>query len=561
MTLTLYDEFAGWGGSSQGSTAVPGVELALAANHAPIAIEVHNLNFPDADHYLGDVTKADITRFPRADLFWASPACPPFSNARGEKQFFDAATQAALFDDPEESPEDRAKRLDLVKRRALMEEVPRYLRAMADRGKPVVAGVVENVPQARRWDEHDRFRREIEAIGPYRTRLIALNAMHAQSVRTRRARDRYFLAYWLVTLGRDPDWDKWLRPKAWCPTCDMVVDAVQVFKEPGVDMGGYGVTNGQYVYWCPAATCRNRPIEPGVMPAASAIDWTLPPGDRIGERARPLKPATLARIEAGLRKFSGIPVLAPAGGTWRGEAYPVDEPMPSRTTRETDGLAVPPMLVPTEKRAGVATARRADDPFRTQTARLELALVQDPFWVLLRGGGNRGDGGAYGMDEPWTTFSAAGQHHAVIHPPAMVMRNNSSRGDGSEMSTPVDEPLRTLTTRGHQSLVSWDALMMPYYGTGVARPVTEPIGTLTTRDRYAVVQPTGVPAVEDCTFRMLAPLEIAAGMAFAADYKVTGTKREQVAGYGNAVCPPCAEVIMSALVEAITGEDVAACSA
>jgi hypothetical protein len=33
MTCTLYDEFAGFGGSSQGAAAVPGVELMLAANH------------------------------------------------------------------------------------------------------------------------------------------------------------------------------------------------------------------------------------------------------------------------------------------------------------------------------------------------------------------------------------------------------------------------------------------------------------------------------------------------------------------------------------------------
>ena len=31
--LSLYDEFAGWGGSSQGFAAVPGVELVMAANH------------------------------------------------------------------------------------------------------------------------------------------------------------------------------------------------------------------------------------------------------------------------------------------------------------------------------------------------------------------------------------------------------------------------------------------------------------------------------------------------------------------------------------------------
>jgi DNA (cytosine-5)-methyltransferase 1 len=56
------------------------------------------------------------------------------------------------------------------------------------------------------------------------------------------------MAFWLAELGRDPAWDKWLRPRAYCPGCDRTVDAVQVFKADGVDMGVYGARNGQYVY-------------------------------------------------------------------------------------------------------------------------------------------------------------------------------------------------------------------------------------------------------------------------------------------------------------------------
>jgi hypothetical protein len=33
MTYTLYEQFAGFGGSSEGGAAVPGVDLMLAANH------------------------------------------------------------------------------------------------------------------------------------------------------------------------------------------------------------------------------------------------------------------------------------------------------------------------------------------------------------------------------------------------------------------------------------------------------------------------------------------------------------------------------------------------
>lgn len=80
--LTGYDEFAGFGGTSQGMKAA-GIDLKLAANHAKIAVEVHALNYPDVDHYLGDVTKADLTIFPRVDIFGISPSCPAWSDARG----------------------------------------------------------------------------------------------------------------------------------------------------------------------------------------------------------------------------------------------------------------------------------------------------------------------------------------------------------------------------------------------------------------------------------------------------------------------------------------------
>ena len=113
--------------------------------------------------------------------------------------------------------------------------------------------------------------------------------------------------------------------------------------------------------------------------------------------------------------------------------------------------------------------------------------------------------------DPFDTFAAAGMHHA------MVTRHNTSRaGDGGEMSTPVHEVLRTLTTTGGQSLTTWEK-----------------------------------PKIEDCLFRMLEPHEIARGMAFPADYRILGNKREQVRQAGNAVCPPNARDLVSAVAESL----------
>src|SRR5690606_253999 len=127
-------------------------------------------------------------------------------------------------------------------------------------------------------------------------------------------------------------------------------------------------------------------------------------------------------------------------------------------------------------------------------------------------------------------------------------------------------PLRTLNATGKQSLLTWaDQLLVPYYGASEsARPAAAPVGALTARDRYGIAQPGGGDEAVDVDdllpevqFRMLEPHEIGAAMAFVADYKLTATsKRDKVRLYGNAVTPPVAELIVSALVEAITGDDL-----
>jgi DNA (cytosine-5)-methyltransferase 1 len=616
MTLRMVDFFCGAGGSSQGAATVPGVEVMAAANHWARALESHAANFPDTTHYQGDIRDLDMSVLPRGDLFWASPECPTWSQARGVQRDYDR--QPDLFGDtlPDEATE---------RSRALMWDVPRYLGAMKLRGEPVLAGVVENVADVRQWDRWREWVASIADLG-YRTKLIALNSMHARPRMTLLApqsRDRLYLAYWLKSLGRDPDWDKWLRPQAWCPSCGQYVTALQVFKRAGNDMGRY---RQQYLYRCPKVACRGQAVEPGALPAAAAIDWDHP-GQRIGDRDKPLSPKTLARIRAGFERYARPitlqtgcsdrgpgsrtypadapvatqtatatqalavpPVLVPAGGTWREEGQPVTDPMGTRTTRENDGIACPPFL--TVHRGGPDEIRIGDvgDPLQGVTASgNHFGLVAPPFITVLRN-----NSPATSVTDPLGTVTTMGAHHGLTTPPflvplrsgrprtiraesdplativadganhglvqpsgwvplAMLMRNNTSRaGDGGEMCTPVTEPARTMTTKGHQSLVTWADILVPYYGTGVARDVAGPVGTLTARDRYALV--SGAFDIEDALFRMLEPREIGRAMAFGGAYIVLGNKREKTRQFGNAVTPPVAEVIVSALVEAITGE-------
>ncbi|MEV6340975.1 DNA cytosine methyltransferase [Nocardia vinacea] len=515
MSLQSTVYFAGWGGDSLGWEQVPGIELRIAANHNPVAVAVHEMNFPGAEHLPpGDVEKIVLQDLPPTELFWASPACPAWTDAKGEKRYFDQSNQYTMFDEQLGIVEDPAA----ARSRALVEQIPRYLRSMAARGRPVLAGVMENVIQCRRWDDWNRWIGEIRELG-YETRLIALNSGHVlprTCLPVPQSRDRLYVAYWLKALGRQPDWDKWLRPKAWCAGCDRVVDALQAWKKPGVEMGRYGVRHGQYVYRCPSKACKFAIVEPITTPASVAIDWSLPPGARIADRDEPLADNTLERIRIGLEKFAGTPMLTPAGGTWRTDATSLTEPMPTRTTRETDALVVPPLVVQTSGRAAL-TATSSGQPLPTQTCRRELGVAIPPFIAELRGGGSKKS--ARGIDQPLATFAASGFHHGLVQPPAVH-------------------------------------LLVPYYRTGRAHPIAKPMGTLTTRDRFGLLGINREQLLGQCTFRMLEPSEIRAGMAFPATFKALGDKRTQARGYGNAVTPAAAEVIGCALVEAITGEDI-----
>lgn len=593
--LTVTDLFCGAGGSSSGAEQVPGVRVRMAANHWKLAVDTHAQNLPHADHDVADISQVDPRRYPTTDILWASPECTNHSQAKGKRV---SDRQPDLFG--QTLPDEAAERS-----RSTMWDVCRFVEAMKLRGHPYKAFLVENVVDVRQWMFFDAWAMALRSAG-YCLHFVYLNSMFAQGAGAPapQSRDRWYCVGHLEG-NRCPDLNRWTRPRAWCPQCDKTAPAIQSWKRPEAPWGRY---RQQYRYVCATKGCHIE-VYPGVLPAAVAIDWALA-GERISDRVRPLAPKTLARIEAGLRRYArpihleaagntyerpnsgyarawpadepfktmhtspskavacppfltpmrsgrprtigadeplativangsnhglvnGMPMLVPAGGTWNDAGTTVDQSMRTRTTRDTEAL-----VVPVEGREGVS-ARGADEPARTQTARLQDALV-----VPLRN-----NGVARPADEaPAPTVAAAGSHHAL------VMRNMTARGDQGQMSTPLSEPLRTILAEQRQSLIRWDRLLVPYYGTGTARRVDGPYGTVTTVDRNALVGPE--INVDDCTFRMLEPHEIQAAMAFLADYEVLGNKRERVRQLGNAVTPPAARDLIAAVVESITGDQI-----
>jgi DNA (cytosine-5)-methyltransferase 1 len=542
--LTVTDLFCGAGGSSSGLVAA-GFRVVMAANHWKMAIDSHQINHPTTDHDNADISQVEPSRFPTTDILWASPECTNHSVAKGIKR--QRAAQDQLPGMADKLPDAAA-----IRSRATMWDVPRFAEYHMYK-----AIIIENVVDAFRWVQFPAWLMAMESLG-YDHEIAWVNSMHAQALGdpAPQSRDRMYVVFWRKGNTK-PNLEKWTRPNAFCETHG-VVKAVQVFKKAE----RWGRYKAQYVFRCGQCAAV---VEPGWLPASSAIDWNIQ-GTRIGDREKPLSPKTMTRIEKGIERYWKPITVAAAGNTYDGittgsnyiRAWPSSDTLPTQTTsvqhgvalppflaqfRERDrllnpacnplttivadgagqGLITPPLMVPVEGREG-KNAAPGTEPMRTQSTRNETGIV-----IPLRN-----HGVAKATASPIDTVSANGNHHAL------VMRNNTG---GAEMTTPVTEEFRTITTAGHQPL------LVPYYGTSLPAPVSEPHRTLTTVDRYSLL--TGPVDIEDCIFRMLTPDEIKRGMGFRGDYVLLGTKRAQVKQSGNAVTPPNARDLGAAVAESL----------
>ena len=483
--ITATDLFAGAGGSTTGATQA-GARVVIAANHWKLAVETHAANHPNTEHDCADISQVDPRRYPSTDLLLASPECTWHSPASGRKR--DPHQDSLLGERP--LPPEAGQRS-----RATMWDVPRFAEYHR---YPIV--LVENVVEAMtKWQPARAWLMAMDSLG-YQHEVISHNAMHAQALGlpAPQTRDRVYVAFWRKDMRR-PDWESVQRPQAWCTRCEQLVEAAKAWKQRKGGPPLAGKYRTQYLYAC--TTCGDI-VEPGWLPAASAIDWGLP-AERIGDRKRPLSDKTLARIREGLRRY-GTHIVEAAGNTYDASnprhpqhgdpnayyrVWPTTDPLRTIHTTASKGV-----LIPVEGRNG-KQATSAAEPLRTQTTRNETGLLV-PY---------------YGA---------------------------------SKSARTTDDPMGTLTTVDRYALVT-------LRGQNAPKPVTGVLDTVAAGGNHHGLMSTDVPDVEDCRFRMLEPHEIARGMAFPEGYVMLGTKREQVKMAGNGNPPPVERDLVSVAIESL----------
>jgi DNA (cytosine-5)-methyltransferase 1 len=443
--IQIADLFCGAGGESTGivdacQAAGRPVEL-LAVNHWDIAIETHSRNHPDAHHLCETLQAVDPLRAVpgrRLNLLWASPECTHHSNARGGRPCSDQSRASAWL---------LLKWLqELYVEHVIIENVPEWLNwgPLDARGNPLASG---------RGKTFQAFVQAMRSLG-YRVDWRILNAADYGAPTTRR---RLF-----VQARRIAGAIRWPEP-----------------------------SHAEHSLSDALIPDSRRPW----VPAREIIDWSVI-GQSIRERSRPLAPATLRRIETGIRRYWGEwaePFLVILRGTSNTRA--VNQPLPTITA---GGGHI-----------GLVT------PFVTQSEH-----------------GNR----VHDIAQPMPTITCSSRGFGLVEP---LILHQMTPG----RTRTVAEPLPTITTRSAHGLV--EPFIVQYYGQGDARSVRAPLDTVTCTDRFGLVEGD---AQLDIRFRMLQPHELAAAQGFPSGYWFAGNRSDQVRQIGNAVpCPVaaalCREVV------------------
>jgi DNA (cytosine-5)-methyltransferase 1 len=445
--IEVTDVFCGAGGSSLGMEFVPGVRVTQAINHWDLAVEAHNANFPHADHDVHDIEEIPPSRFRRTPVGWFSPECTHHAYCRGKK------------DSDEQAQRSRATFNDIVR---------------FTRHHRYDAVIVENVVEARLWcdtrghpkkcncgSHFDAWFKSMLDLG-YEGRIVYFNSQFA--LPTPQSRDRMYVVFWR-SGATVPNLN--FAPPSWCPSCESVVHGLQTWKTPSrgglrtqpgkFEWGRYGA---QYVYTCPG--CRSN-VAPAVMGAKTIINWD-DPGERIGDRDKPLAPNTRKRIRNGLLRLAATePVVVQVGG----HLY---------------------------ERQGYARVWSVDDPLRALHGTLDRALV------CRVGGQSRAAGASTG--EPTHTITAHDRQVGLVLPAGGQEAQARSNGEpmhtvlgndrlamvvaGKSDTVPGDaaEPMASVTGRPHLGVV------VQYMENNGGRVDREPLPPVTTGGNHMLVQVT-----------------------------------------------------------------------
>lgn len=350
--LNIVDMFCGGGGESTGlmqAATSAGFDVNLSAiNHWERAIETHAQNHPRAEHFCEDVTRLDpckVVPGGKLDLLWASPECTHHSVARGGRPRSDQS-------------------------RATAWEILKWLGELY-----VERVIIENVPEFTSWGPLDEFGKPVEKAkgNTFRAFIAGLKSLGysvdwrvlcAADYGEATTRRRLFIQ---AVKGRKRI--KW-------PEVSHMEQAENIFKLPK---------------W---------------RAAAEIIDWSIP-CQSLSQREKPLAPATIKRIEYGIKKYWGDkaePFLAILHGTSKVES--LARPLSTISCSGAHHMLINPFLV--RYNGGESRVHSVSDPVPTLDTSNRFGLLSPLITEYY------GNGKARSVAEPLPTVTTKDRFSLVV---------------------------------------------------------------------------------------------------------------------------------------------------
>ncbi|MGL5827778.1 MAG: DNA cytosine methyltransferase, partial [Nocardioides sp.] len=432
--------------------------------------------------------------------------------------------------------------------------------------------------------------REIEKLG-YRHRQLYLNSRFFDGDQSR---DRWYGVFWDTRIPT-PDLEH--RPLTYCGSCADVVEARWAWRT-GIPATGSVRYGKQYDYRCPR--CRHQVVPPSgyALRSLDLSDLGTRIGDmplktirdkKTGELYEsPLARATMARAERCRQRFGEFPaVLMPTKALGRGTDRHPWQPFATQTSRqETAVLSTGAIMAAAgntyERPGSHCRTRGLGEPLWTATATNSTGIITPPAAVPVAVAVANFQGAPRGVDDPLPTQpgsqtvglvsagvvpfrrhtvptshgepmpTVTGDQYPGLLTAAGRIQNNGAIDEAKYRAYPLDHPLSTVVGSANQQGFLFSGWIKQNGSTGTETTphgVDEPLATLTARDTTSLLHAEWVQhldqlKLEDCYFRMTRTHEIGRGCGFDVDFaghagtfKVWGSVRDQIDGYGNAVFP------------------------
>ena len=441
-TIRFADLFAGGGGTSAGAFMVPGIHVAWALNHDPIAIKTHEANHPETKHYQADIGTQNVKDLESVDVLWASLECTQHSKAKGGKDKDEGSFTLGW-------------------------ELPRYL---------IHCGpnylYIENVPEFVRWGElkngkrvkgkegleYLRWIKKIKDLGYVNYDKRFLNAAD-YGCPTRRI--RYFGIF-----------SKEGFPIAWpCPT--------HAEKE-----NMFGLSK-----WKPCKDYIDLSNE-GNSIFGRAVN------DNVKKSKRhPLSDNTLRRIAGGVKKFAPelYFILKYYGNG--DNCQSVNQPLHTIRTHESHALIKYEKLQFIQDHCHTSSYNLPEEPLKPQLTRQTKRLITLDHKMVMDDNYNR-DNVCNSIDKPLNTIVSGGSKRLISTKVQFLAKYyNGIRPDGREQHhcQSIDLPFPTIRTRDGTAFVTTKAQFISSQYNSNGNPgvnnsnIEDPLPSCTTKEKFQFI--------------------------------------------------------------------------